>query len=868
MRSRRNRPPRLADKILSWFCDPDLHEAIQGDLHEYYNDAKSNSWKTKFRYWFQVVNLLRPFAFRDMKIFNGRFFTLLRFHLKISGKTYLKNKVLTAVNLFGLVIGIGVSFLIWAFVSHELTYDRSFPNSERVFRVIRNWQGGEKFGTSVSAPFAEALRAEFPEVITTTRLYHSENNIVMKADKVFREEYVLAADATFFEVFGTSLIHGNTSECLRSPGSVVISESAALKLFNESNPTGNNIAIESSDLGISEKNYVITGVFDDFSPNSHMAPDFLISSSSFPFMNNPNPLNHFLKTYVLLQNTEQSKQVEERLPAFMERFYGTDYFNYSRSTYLLQPLDDIHLNSIVHKASYESSKGSYFAVSFFPALAVFILIISVINFVNLHTSHSIGRKKETWVKKVNGASLFQETGYLVLDSVIIFLVALFIAICTIEFFFTDFESFVDRQIDRQFLYSSQNIVLVLSIVVALGILSGLHPAVMLVSSDMLKEKKAVTGVKKTGVFLNSKLIILQFMICMFFLAGSIFIFKQFRYLNSETNRGFNKENVLLIKNPWYLGESHAAFKQALTSNRNIISISGSESVPGINNFSTWGHPVDSADDDSHITVFYCDEQYVNTLGLKLVEGRFFSKGHKTDNLAIVLNETAVKKLGWDDPIGKRYRLDTVFHVIGVIQDIHFESLHNAIDPMGMVLIRPGTESFISIRIASDEIAKTVSFVNDVWGSFVANRPIDYTFLDKEFASWYTTDRKMGMITAVLSALAIILSCLGILGLMFYTILRRTKEIGIRKVFGASTLDIHLLFIQDTSKWLMMAFVLAIPFSVLAMKKWLQDFAYRAEISWWIFAIAGLAVYLIALACILFQSYRAAHQNPIDSLRYE
>ncbi len=790
------------------------------------------------------------------------------FHIKVFFKTLIKSKVLTLINVTGLVAGLTVSILVWMFITHELSYDRSFKNSDRVYRVIRNWQGSEKFSTSVSAPLANSLGTEFPEVIASTRLYPSSNNIIVKGTEVFREDHVLVVDSSFFEVFGLALKTGNTDLSLKDPRSVVISQTVASKIFADSNPIGQMLSFESSNLGINRNSFTVTGIYDDLPPNSHMRPDFLISSGSFSFINNLSPFNHFLQTYVLLERADQKDHLESIFPEFMEQFYGTDYYNYSGSTYLLQPIQDIHLNTRVYQSGYETAKGSYFTIYFFPFLALFIILISVINFVNLYTSQSLGRSKEVLIKRINGASSFHELLFFIFDSIIVFIVALILSICAIELLFPALEALIERPLDKSLIYAPANIISGVTIILILGILAGLYPAIVLVSNKSVSEQNIWKDFKRTGVFFDSKLIILQFAMCIFFVIGSIFVFKQFRYMDKLTGKGFNKDNVILISNPWYLGKSHASFKQALRTHNRILQVSCSESVPGIDNFSVWGHPVDSAENDCHITVIYCDHNYANTLGMKLVRGRFFSEEHPTDNLAMVLNETAIKKLGWTEPIGKRYSLDTIYRVIGVIQDIHYESLHNPIDPMGMVLIAPGTESFISIRIAPGETKSVISFVSDTWDAFVPERPLEYSFMDKEFDLWYRTDRKIGVFTTLLSGLAIIISCLGLIGLMIFTIIRRSKEIGIRKVNGASSRDIHLLFIRDASRWLLLAFIIAVPASYIAVMKWLQSFAYKTEISWWLFIAAGLAVYLIALGSILWQSHRAANQNTIDSLRYE
>jgi putative ABC transport system permease protein len=793
---------------------------------------------------------------------------MFRSHFVIFIKTLLKNKLLTIINLSGLSIGLIVSILIWAFVSHELSYDESFSNADRVFRIIRNWQGSRKFSTDVPAPLAEALRSGFPDIVNATRLYCSHNNIVIRNQEVFREDMLLVVDSTFFDVFGIRIKNGNTDLCLKRPGSVIISESASGRLFGSYDPVGKDLLIESSSLGINHGNYTVTGVFEDFPVNSHMKPDFLLSSTSFRFIDNPSHVNHFLQTYVLLESADQEKTLEDRLPDFMKEFYGSEYYDYSGSTYLLQPIKDIHLNANVYYAGYETPKGSYLTIYFFPALAVLIVIISLINFINLHTSQSLRRRKEIWIKKIFGAPVLGELSLLIFDSVLLSLIALVIAVCVLEICFPSFELLIDRQINQDVIYSAGNFFSVILIVILSGVLAGIYPALVLISANTVNDLNMWREFKTTGVFFNSKLIILQFALCIVFLIGSIFIYKQFMFINHETARGFNKENILLIKNPWYLKNSNAAFKAALRDYSGITGVTSSESVPGIDQFSVWGLPVDSAASNCHLMVIYCDYDYTKTLNLKVVQGRFFSTDYPTDNLAIVLNEAAIKTLGWNEPIGKRYRLDTVYNVIGVIQDFHFESLHEIIEPMGLVLIEPGTESFISMRIGPGSTDELITFVKDTWKTFVPDRPVELSFMDREFDFWYRTDRKIGLVTTLLSILAVVISCLGLLGLMIYITLRRTKEIGIRKVNGATTWNILFLFLRDTSKWLLVAFGIAIPISLFAMKKWIQSFAYHTEINWWTITLAGVLVYLIATGTIIWQSYKTARSNPADSLRYE
>ena len=791
-----------------------------------------------------------------------------RSHLKVFLNIFLRNKLLSLINLTGLVIGFIVVLLIWQFVAHELSYDSSKDQYQRVFRIIRNWQGGERYGTDITAPMAGALVGSFPEILAATRCVGSPENKVIKELEVFREESVLAVDSSFLTVFGLELLSGQSGQALNTPNTVIISESASRRYFGVEDPVGELLRFECSRFGTDSKEISITGVFPDFPAKSHIRPDFLISSNTYKFIDNPSHFNHFLQTYVLLGSAAQRVEVESKLPGFLETYYGKEYNDYSNQTYLLQELRDIHLNTMVDRVSYETPKGNQSTVFFLPALALFVLIISVVNFINLHTSQSLSRAGEISVRKAFGADPGKEMRYFLFDSLLLFLVAYMLAICVIELVLPSFRSLTNRELDSNFYYNALNLAIIGAAVLFVGLLSGLVPAYSLVKRLSVRDRDNRLMVRGSGWLFNPGLIILQFTVCTVFLTVSLFIYKQFRYIDVRTSEGINKESVIIVKNPWYLGTSHAAFKERLRQHGDISGVTGSESVPGIDQFSTWGHPVDSALNDSHITVFYCDEEYASTLDLQVVQGRFLSSGFPTDNLAMVLNETAVETLGWDDPIGKKYRLDTVYHVVGVIRDMHFESLYEKVDPLGMVLIKPGTESFISVRATSGRIQEVMTYLHECWSEFVPDRPLDTTFMDREFDFWYRNDWRLGVITLVVAGLAILLSCMGLVGLMVFSILRRTKEVGIRKVNGAGPFDILKLFTGQTSRWIMIAFIISIPVTWFLVNRWLQDFAFRTSISWWIFPLAGLSVYLIALSSIIWQGLRASRQKAVDALRYE
>ena len=780
-----------------------------------------------------------------------------------------RNKFNSLVKIIGITLAIIPAMLIWSFIEHEKSYDRNFPGYEQIFRVIRNWQEDKKFGVHTSVPFLPALLKEFPEIETGTRLWPLYGQDAVVGDIIYNEEVILAADSSFFSTFRMDLLAGDKSTALNDPGSLVISKSSAGKLFGPDDPIGKTIEFEGTRFSTDNKLFTVKGVYDDFPLNTHLKGNFILSFQSFITSRNSNVTNHMLTTYIRLKNPQNEATVEEKLPKFMESFYGKQYYDYARSTYLLQPVTDIHLNTTVNYYEYEKAKGSYANIYIFPVLVFLIIIISCLNFINLTVAEGVSRNKEFGINKIWGAGKSYYFRTYISESLVLTFVALVVALFILDLISPLFIGFVERDLDLKLYSNPSRIGATLILAFLIGILNGIYPANLYSSKRMADYLKVKVDPSVKQYYVQKILQIVQFAICIFLIFGSFIVFRQLKYIDNKINQTLKSEDVLVIKNADKLESSQEVFMAELKKTNGILNVSLCGEVPGLADYSHWGLPVDSAAFNSHVAVFYTDHNYLDVLDMQLIKGRFFDPEFSTDNSAVVLNETAVKTLGWEaDPLGKRYRLNDTFSVIGIVKDIHFTSLHNEIIPQGFFLAPINYAGRILVKVQSDMVPEALRNVRRLWTSFVPNRVIKYNFLNEDFDSWYKNERKTGLLAVLLTFIAIFLSGLGFLALVLLSIHNKTKEIGIRKVNGAKAREIIYMLNFKYVKLIAVAFVIASPLAWYAMHRWLQNFAYRTEITWWIFALAGSITLGIALLTISWQSWRAATRNPVEALRYE
>lgn len=780
-----------------------------------------------------------------------------------------KNRFNYLIKIIGITLAIVPAVLIWSFIRHETRYEHYLAGHEKTFRVIRNWQEDPKYGIYTPVPLLAAMIEEFPEIESGSRVRPLYDQEYIWNENIYRENVMLAVDTAFFNTLKIKLLNGDPDEVLSNPQAVVISKSIAKRIFKDQNPIGKEIELDCYGLKNESSVFTISGTFEDFPSSSHLQGNFILPLQAFYIYDAANHTNHTLFTYLRLNNQASESRIEKAFPAFMKSFYGKGYYDYARSTYLLQPLTDIHLNASVNYNAYETAKGNYANLYIFPILALLIILIASFNFINLTVSEGRYKQKTFGINKLSGAGKYYFLKIYIFEALILFTISVIIAAVILWFIGPFFNRFVNRDIDLTIFNNPIWISIAIIIAMLLGILNGIYPALLFSSKSMIGyiTNRIDSSNKQQNV--QRFFQVIQFAICIFFIVGSLIVFKQLNFINSTVSKSMDKENVLIIKNAGKLNGQQKIFKSELKNIQGIENVSVCDEVPGIDRYAHWGHPVDSAAVDAHIAVFSADYDYLSTLKMELKEGRFFDRDHLSDDKSILLNETAVRTLGWEkNPIGKRYRLNETYTVIGVVKDIYFESLHHEIIPQGFFLEPESRGSTILVKLAPGHTIETLNRVNALWSEFVPERPMHYGFLDTEFSSWYNTERKTGYLALMLSAIAIFLSAFGLLALVLQTINNKIKEIGIRKVNGSQSIEVLGMLNKDFTKWVIVAFIVASPVAYYMMSKWLESFVYKTEINWWIFALAGLSTLGIALITVSWQSWKAASRNPVEALRYE
>jgi putative ABC transport system permease protein len=765
-------------------------------------------------------------------------------------------------------MGFTALILVTAFVKHEAGYDQSFEDSERTYRVIRNWKEDKIYGSSTPVPFLEEFKAAFPQVENGTRLWAIGAECVVYKDKVFYDEEIIAVDSSFIKTFNLKLSQGNKKTALNGPQKLLISEKIKRKYFPAEDPIGKTLVLEGGVYSNNNGRFTVTGVFETFPAKNHFKADFLISLYSFGIANWTEHRSHNLVTYVKLKKPTDKKLLEAQLPDFMYDFYGKEYYEYARSVYKLQPVADIHLDTSVNYNSYEKPKGNYSSLYIFPLLALLIFIIALINYIFLTIAENKKRRISFGINKLNGAGKNYLWGYFMRESLFLNVLALVFAIVLTNFLVAPFQQLVERSLDFSFFYEPVTIIIIIAFISGLGLINGFILALKFSKKTALQLIHDNTSIVKRKKSIQPAFQVIQLTICILLLSGSMIVYKQLSFINNKLSDSIKNENVLVIKNLRQLKTKRASFKQELLKLPEITSASVCNNVPGISYFSHWGHPVDSAAESIHIAVYRGDHDYLQTLGFEMIKGRFFDPTHPADNHKLVLNETAAKQLGWNDPIGKRYGLDTIYHVIGVAKDFHFVGLQEQINPLGIFLQSSDNGYMMLVKISGKNPAPVIDKMKSLWTEYLPGRQMRFSFLNDELSFWYKTERKTGTFGLILSLIAILLSSMGLMAILWNETQNRIKEIGIRKVNGAQIINILTLLNTGIVKLIAIAFVVATPIAWYTMRKWLQHFAYKTELSLWIFGIAGLITLLIALLTVSYQSWSAASKNPVEALRYE
>jgi putative ABC transport system permease protein len=803
---------------------------------------------------------------------------MLLHYFKLALRHLRKNRGFSAINITGLSIGIAVSIVGFLFVGHELSYDRFHDNADRIVRIAVDALVGntEIRQLHTPAPMAQALYDEFPEVEEVCRITPTSYARIIIDDKIFKEDDVLMVDSTFFRMFSFPLLNGEKENVLNQPNAVVLSENTALKYFGHLDVVGELIKYRHRNT---DTTYLlnVTGVMKDFPENSHFHAEVLVSILTFDGLyNNPAWFSNFNRTYILLKENADYRVLDTKMPEFVdkylfegsyqERIAGTN----NKWELHLQPLLDIHLNSNFRGEFKANGKKEY--VYIFLIAAVFILLLAVVNFVNLSTAKSASRAREVGIRKVLGSGKPRLFSQFMGESFLYSVVSLIIGLVFMELILEMIREVFNIHMVMPYFSSPFTIPALLVGGLLLGLLSGFYPALVLSNFSPMFALKDTSLRGKKSPWLRNVLVVFQFAVSVVLIFGTIIIFLQMRLLQNE-DLGFDKSNILIIQHATALDPNQESFKAELLQLPFVESVSISNRLPG-HQFNNLGFRADDFEDTFTLNICGCDEGYDDVLKLNILDGRFFSPEYGTDSTSTILNQEAVKLLGWEEPIGKKvYDLgpnQTGYTVIGVIEDLYYESKHHSIQPMALMNLRSPfgfVPSYVSVRLNQENMAEIILEISQVWDSFSPGLSFDYTMLASEYDRLYINEQQTQSLFIAFSILAVFIACLGLLGLSSFMLEQQTREIGVRKVFGATAPNISLMFIGRFMRWVIIANIIGWPIAWYVMDNWLQNFQYRVALTWWVFIAAAMITVFVALLTTLYESLKAAQSNPIKTLRH-
>jgi putative ABC transport system permease protein len=814
---------------------------------------------------------------------------MLRNYLKTAFRSLWKNKGFSAINILGLAIGLATCLLILIYVADELSYDRFNANAERIYRVDNDIKfGGNSMSLAVApAPAGPALLRDYPEVEKEVRFRTNGGRLVKKGSQNIKEESVVLADSTLFEVFTLPMIAGDPHTALKDAHTAVITERMAEKYFDATTATMSSVVGRTLTINDSIP-YKVTGVIRNIPSNSHFHFDLFLSLTESEEAKRTDDawLSGNFQTYIVLRQGDDPKQLEAKFPAMVRRYVGPllqqaihvslEDFKKSGNVcdFYLTPLTAIHLHS--NKIAELGANGSIQYVYIFSAIAVFILLIACVNFMNLSTARSANRAREVGIRKVLGSMRGGLISQFLLESVLISFISLVLALGLAAALLPVFNSLSGKEMSIGIFFRPWMLPVMLGMVLAVGMLAGSYPAFFLSAFQPIAVLKGkVSGGLRMG-WLRNSLVVFQFMISIFLLVGTAVIYQQLQYIRSR-DVGYNRDQVMIINNTYVLGSQARAFEQEVRGMAGVEGTAMTGYVPtgsDGNNDAIFLSPDLDVKKSISSQVWAVDDDYIPVLGMKMVDGRNFSRDFLTDSTAVVINEAALQLMQGEKPVGaKLYEIDDLktkkvkeFHVIGVVKNFNFNTLRQVVTPMMLYL--GWDQGRISLRFHGGNAHQLAGGIEKLWRTMAPSQPFSYTFMDEEFNNQYLDERRMGSIALSFSILAIFIGCLGLFGLTAYAAEQRTREIGIRKVLGATVSGIIMLLSRDFLLLVVIALLIAFPLSWWAMHYWLQGFAYRIGIGWAVFVLAALLAIGIAMLTVSFQAIRAALANPIRSLRTE
>ncbi|MEO9850932.1 MAG: ABC transporter permease [Reichenbachiella sp.] len=872
-------PPKWAISLLDKLCKEEHAEMLKGDLHELYVERcqrKGRRWAKLF-VMLDVLDLLRPFLLKRNSITHNNTTAMFKNFIKIAYRNFMRQRVYSLINTSGLAIGVACFLLIFLYIHDELSYDQFHSKSDRTYRLIEHFESDGVGEHSASQPFpvGPALVNDYPnEVEHMTRLFDFQSPFLTlsnrKLDRNFNESRLFFVDSTFFEVFDFQMIVGDKRTALDEPNTILITESMAKKYFSDENPLGQVLEFQG------ERKLVIKGIMADAPHNSHFQFDFLASFSTLRSHYQDRTMERWYWnpcwTYVVLREDASPERFTQMMPDFVQKYFSENIRD--DVTMELQPLNDIHLKS---KLDYEIQANSNESnIYVFSAVAVFVLLIAVINFINLSTARATKRAKEVGIRKALGSLKKQLIYQFIFESVLQTILALLVAILSIVLLLASFNQLTEKSISLMTFLAPEYLFAIVGMALLVGLVAGFYPAFVLSS---FKTTEVIKGGKLNNHGMNFRkiLVIMQFTISMILIVSTIMAINQLKFLQND-DLGFNKEAVLMVPvlgTP--IAQHYENMKSEMLTQPYIKSITALEEVLGAKH-QVMNYTFEGIEKSKPYPRLFVRHDFLKTFDIPLLAGRTYDQSYVTDDtLALIVNETMIKQLGYgtaEQAIGKSFRgMGRNGKIIGVVQDFNYASKHHPMSPITLDLwTAPFTFDlfikYMAVKVDGEHLQESIAMVESTWQKFIPSRPFEYFFLEDRLNESYKSETKLSKITTIFSLLAILVACLGLFGLATFTMEQRTKEIGIRKVLGIKTSQIILLLSKDFMLLVGLSFVIAVPMAYLMIDWWLAGFAYRVDLVLWPFIVAGVATFLVAMITVGAHSLRAATINPVNTLKYE
>ncbi|WP_268034853.1 ABC transporter permease [Algoriphagus sp. PAP.12] len=866
-------PPEFFISFFRWFCDPEIHQFIEGDLFELYDQRLEEKGKRKADLLFMkdVLFLFRPGIIgRKKNHYQTNFIDMFRNNFKIARRTLWKNKPSTIINMLGLTVGMTSCLMIALFVLHEVSFDKFQPNADRIARVVMEYSmgkdGGSQKGTFTSTKVAPVFSRTFPEIEKAVRMNDASAILQLNNQPVLESNF-LYADSTFFDAFYYEMLDGNPKTALNGPNKLVLTESMAQKYFGDQDPIGQGLEVgEEKDL------FTVTAVIKDYPKNSQFYFDFLASFSTMGANQEETYWNANYTTYFLLTNKDAFYTLDEKIHPFMlkeseEMGASVDFhLEHFKDVHLFSPYSDMVPNTSI---SYLYMLG---------AIAFLILIIVCSTYINLSTAKSVERAKEVGIRKVSGADQGQLFWQFIGESTLLTFLSLITSIALTYLLLPNFNSLIGKNLSVSELIQPTFLAFAIGLTLIISLVAGSYPALILSKFQPISILKGVFKNTNTAKWLQQSLTVFQFGISVFLIIATLVISGQLNFIQNR-DLGYDRDQIIALSIGWNKDNKQiSTFKKELKSHSQIINVSRTANSP-VNIQSGYSMNLPTRPENEYISVNAnpVDDEFIKVTGLELIAGQDFTESmiHMTENeewedneFNYILTENAAAKLGWspDEAIGKRMILNEEGTVLGVVKNFHFQSLRNDLNPL--VLFTSSWGSKLLVKINGENLPETLAYIEEVWGKFMPDRPFSYAFLDEDYNRMYQSEMQLGKVMNIFASMAIVLACLGLFGLSSYMIQQRLKEVSIRKVLGASTWQVLQMLSGNFVKLVILSIVVATPVAYWVMDQWLDDFAYHISVPIWALAVAMVATIGIAFTTAGIHGLKAAWSNPVKNLKSE